>query len=55
VQSGLIDEDEFLVLLDRAGRGPTLVGVSSKRFDLKLMSRAEFGSGAAAIRYAGCR
>jgi hypothetical protein len=34
-----------------AGHGPTLFAGLSKRLDLKLVSRLEFGSGAVALRY----
>jgi hypothetical protein len=34
-----------------AGHGPTLFAGLSKRFDLRLVSRLEFGSGAVAMRY----
>jgi hypothetical protein len=34
-----------------AGHGPTLFAGLSKRVDLKLVSRLEFGSGAVAMRY----
>jgi hypothetical protein len=47
---GLIDEYEFAVQPGLAGHGPTLFAVS-KRIDLKLVSRLEFGSGAVAMRY----
>src|SRR5262252_660154 len=43
---GLIDEYEFVVQPSLAGRGPTLFAGLSKRIDLKLVSRLEFGSGA---------
>jgi dihydrofolate reductase len=33
------------------GHGPTLFAGISKRVDLKLVSRKEFGSGAVAMRY----
>jgi hypothetical protein len=33
------------------GHGPTLFAGLSKRVDLKLVSRLEFGSGAVAMRY----
>ena len=33
------------------GHGPTLFAGLSKRIDLKLVSRLEFGSGAVAMRY----
>jgi dihydrofolate reductase len=48
---GLIDEYEFLVQPTLAGHGPTLFAGLSKRVDLKLVSRVEFGSGAVAMRY----
>ena len=48
---GLIDEYEFVVQPRLAGHGPTLFAGLSKRIDLKLVSRLEFGSGAMAIRY----
>jgi len=48
---GLIDEYEFVVQPTIAGHGPTLFAGLSKRIDLKLVSRMEFGSGAVAIRY----
>ena len=48
---GLIDEYEFVVHPRLAGHGPTLFAGLSKRVDLKLVSRLEFGSGAAALRY----
>ena len=47
----LIDEYEFVVHPRVVGRGPTLFSGLSKRLDLKLVSRAEFGSGAVALRY----
>ena len=47
---GLIDEYEFVVHPRIAGHGPTLFAGLSKRLDLKLVSRLEFGSGAVAIR-----
>ncbi|XXU17788.1 hypothetical protein WMF47_01175 [Sorangium sp. So ce861] len=34
-----------------AGHGPTLFAELSKHVDLKLVSRLEFGSGAAAMRH----
>src|SRR3954452_15210657 len=46
---GLIDEYEFLVQPRLAGHGPTLFAGLSKRLDLKLVSRLEFGSGAVAM------
>ena len=48
---GLIDEYEFVVQTRLAGHGPTLFAGLSKRVDLKLVSRLEFGSGAVAMRY----
>src|SRR5712675_588082 len=45
---GLIDEYEFVVHPRVAGHGPTLFAGISKRVDLKLVSRLEFGSGAVA-------
>ena len=48
---GLIDEYEFVVHPRVAGHGPTLFAGLSKRLDLKLVSRQEFGSGAVAMRY----
>jgi len=48
---GLIDEYEFVVHPRLAGTGPTLFAGLSKRIDLKLVSRLEFGSGAVAMRY----
>ena len=48
---GLIDEYEFLVQPRLAGHGPTLFAELSKRIDLKLLSRLEFGSGVVAMRY----
>src|SRR5262249_19209343 len=48
---GLIDEYEIVVHPRLAGHGPTLFAGLSKRIDLKLVSRVQFGSGAVAIRY----
>jgi dihydrofolate reductase len=48
---GLIDEYEFVVQPVLAGHGPTLFAGLSKRVELKLVSRVEFGSGAVAMRY----
>jgi dihydrofolate reductase len=42
---GLIDEYEFVVQPSLAGHGPTLFAGLSKRIDLRLVSRLEFGSG----------
>jgi dihydrofolate reductase len=47
----LIDEYEFVVHPRLAGHGPTLFAGLSKRVDLRLVSRLEFGSGAVAMRY----
>ena len=51
MEPGLIDEYEFVVHPRLAGHGPTLFAGLSKRIDLKLVSRLEFGSGAVAMRY----
>jgi dihydrofolate reductase len=48
---GLIDEYELVVQPRLAGHGPTLFAGLSKRIDLRLVSRLEFGSGAVAMRY----
>ena len=48
---GLIDEYEFVVQPRLVGHGPTLFAGLSKRVDLKLVSRLEFGSGAVALLY----
>jgi dihydrofolate reductase len=48
---GLIDEYEFVVHPRLAGHGPTLFAGLSKRVDLRLVSRLEFGSGTVAMRY----
>ena len=48
---GLIDEYEFVVHPRLAGHGPTLFAGLSKRIELRLESRLEFGSGAVAMRY----
>ncbi len=48
---GLIDEYEFVVQPRLVGHGPTLFAGLSKRVDLRLVSRLEFGSGAVAMRY----
>ncbi len=48
---GLIDEYEFVVHPSLVGHGPTLFAGLSKRVDLRLVSRQEFGSGAVAMRY----
>ena len=49
---GLIDEYEFVVHPRLAGHGPTLFAGLSKRIDLRLVSRLEFGSGVVVLRYA---
>jgi len=48
---GLIDEYEFLLHPTLAGHGPTLFAGLSKRVDLKLVRRLEFGSGVVVLRY----
>ena len=48
---GMIDEYEFVVQPRLAGHGPTLFAGLSKRLDLKIVSRLEFGSGAVAMWY----
>jgi len=48
---GLIDEYEIVVHPRLAGHGPTLFAGLSRRIDLRLISRQEFGSGAVAMRY----
>jgi dihydrofolate reductase len=48
---GLIDEYEFVVHPRIVGHGPTLFAGLSKRVDLKLVGRLEFGSGAVAMQY----
>jgi dihydrofolate reductase len=48
---GLIDEYEVVVHPRLAGHGPTLFAGLSKRIDLMLVSRLQFGSGAVAMRY----
>ena len=48
---GLIDEYEFVVHPRLVGHGPTLFAGLSRRLDLKLVNRLEFGSGAVAMRY----
>ena len=48
---GLIDEYEIVVHPRLAGHGPALFAGLSKRVDLRLVSRLEFGSGAVAMRY----
>jgi dihydrofolate reductase len=50
-EMGLIDEYEFIVHPRVAGHGPTLFAGLSKRLDLKLVSRTQFGSGAMVLRY----
>jgi len=48
---GLIDEYELVVHPRLAGPGPTLFAGRSEPIDLKLLSRVQFRSGAAAMRY----
>ncbi len=48
---GLIDEYEFVVHPRLVGHGPTLFAGLSRRVDLRLVGRLEFGSGAVAMRY----
>jgi dihydrofolate reductase len=48
---GLIDEYEVVVHATLTGHGPALFAGLSKRIDLRLVSRLEFGSGAVAMRY----
>ena len=50
VELGLIEEYGFLVQPGLAGHEPTLFAGLSKRVDLKLVSRLEFGSGVVAMR-----
>jgi dihydrofolate reductase len=50
-EMGLIDEYELVVHPRLAGHGPTLFAGLSKRVDLRLVNRLEFGSGAVAMRY----
>lgn len=48
---GLIDEYEFVVHPRVVGHGPALFSGLSTPLDLRLTDRAEFGSGAVALRY----
>ncbi len=48
---GFIYEYEFVMQPRIAGHGPTLFAGLSRRVELKLVSRLEFGSGAVALRY----
>jgi dihydrofolate reductase len=48
---GLINEYEFVVQPRLVGHGPTLFAGLSKRVDLRLVGRLEFGSGAVAMWY----
>jgi dihydrofolate reductase len=48
---GLIDEYEFVVQPRLVGHGPTFFAGLSKRVDLRIVSRLEFGSGVVAMRY----
>jgi dihydrofolate reductase len=47
----LIDEYEIVVQPSIVGHGPRLFAGLTKRLDLRLISRLEFGSGAVAMRY----
>jgi len=47
---GLIDEYEFVLQHRLAGHGPTLFAGLSKRINLTLVNRLEFGSEAVATR-----
>ena len=48
-ERALIDEYELVVHPRLAGHGPALFAGLSKHVDLKLVSRSEFSSGAAAV------
>jgi dihydrofolate reductase len=48
---GLIDEYEIVVHPRIVGHGPKLFDGLTKPLDLELVSRAEFASGAVALRY----
>ena len=48
---GSIDEYEFVVHPRLAGRGPTLFEGPPEPVDLRLVGRAEWASGAVALRY----
>jgi dihydrofolate reductase len=48
---GLIDEYEFVVHPRLVGHGPRVFAGLSKYVDLRLVDRAEFSSGAVALRY----
>jgi riboflavin biosynthesis pyrimidine reductase len=48
---GLFDEYELVVHPRIVGHRPTLFAGLSKRVDLKLVGRLEYGSGAVAMRY----
>ncbi|MEV0071365.1 dihydrofolate reductase family protein [Amycolatopsis sp. NPDC050768] len=48
---GLIDEYEFVVHPRVAGHGPTLFAGLPEYLDLRLVDRAEFESGAVAMKY----
>ncbi len=47
----IADEDLHRNALENIGQGADVVRGQSKRIDLKLVSRLEFGSGAVAMRY----
>ena len=48
---GLIDDYEFVVQPTLVGHGPKLFAGLSKRIDLKLVGRREFGAGVMVMRY----
>lgn len=48
---GLIDEYEFVVQPTLAGHGPTLLAGLEQQVSLELVDRADFDSGAVALRY----
>ena len=48
---GLIDEYEFVVQPVLAGHGPRLLDGLGERFELELVGRREFSSGAVALSY----
>jgi dihydrofolate reductase len=50
-EMGLIDEYEIVVHPRIVGHGPTLFAGLSRPVDLRLVSRADFRSGAVAMRY----
>ncbi|MEQ0564021.1 dihydrofolate reductase family protein [Amycolatopsis sp. NEAU-NG30] len=50
-ERGLIDEYEFVVHPRLAGHGPSVFAGLAEYVDLKLVDRAELGSGAVVLRY----